>query len=112
MAFRRGCEESKTKALTQYVMSIMQQFRHFDMTKTFEHCGYTVQGRFDPTKRLSDEVSSEGHSCSVSSVFGIDRRIASKFASSIGLIVIAMASSIFFFVFMTSIPEPIRRIIS
>ncbi|KAH9101705.1 hypothetical protein AeMF1_021561 [Aphanomyces euteiches] len=59
MAFRRGYEESKTKALTQYVMSIMQQFRHCDMTKTFEHCGYTVQGRFDPTKR--HEVSSEGH---------------------------------------------------
>ncbi|KAH9118717.1 hypothetical protein AeMF1_008268 [Aphanomyces euteiches] len=55
MAFRRGFVETKTKELTLYILGIMQQFKKFDMTKTFEHCGYTAQGRFDPSMRLSDE---------------------------------------------------------
>ncbi|CAK4295082.1 unnamed protein product [Aphanomyces euteiches] len=46
----------KTKELTRYILSIMQQFKRFNMQKTFEHCGYTIQGRFDPTKRLADET--------------------------------------------------------
>ncbi|KAF0743554.1 hypothetical protein Ae201684P_004011 [Aphanomyces euteiches] len=57
-AFRRSYAEAKTRDLTRYVLTIMQQFKAFDMTKTFQHCGYKVQGYFDPTMRLADECTS------------------------------------------------------
>ncbi|ETV99369.1 hypothetical protein H310_08082 [Aphanomyces invadans] len=36
-------------------MSILKTFKSYDMTNIFRHCGYSKQGRFDPSKRLVDE---------------------------------------------------------
>ncbi|RHY22442.1 hypothetical protein DYB32_009503 [Aphanomyces invadans] len=52
-AFKRNYKESQTKDLMVFIMSIIESFKSFDLSRIFNHCGYTKQGRFDPSKRLA-----------------------------------------------------------
>ncbi|KAG9398108.1 hypothetical protein AC1031_014908 [Aphanomyces cochlioides] len=54
-AFQRQYDEQNEKNLLPFIARVFKQFVGFDMRKIFEHCGWRVQGFFDPVPALSYE---------------------------------------------------------
>ncbi|KAH9117188.1 hypothetical protein AeMF1_009003, partial [Aphanomyces euteiches] len=53
-SFQRHYVEGRTERnLIFFVMETMQQFKHFDMSNVFAHCGWSTSGRFDPCMGLA-----------------------------------------------------------
>jgi transposase len=47
-AFQRHYKEDGTRDVMPFVVETMQRFEAFDMTRVFAHCGWKVNGVFDP----------------------------------------------------------------
>ncbi|KAJ0391453.1 hypothetical protein ATCC90586_011837 [Pythium insidiosum] len=54
-AFLRYYEENRSRDLLPFVASIFNRFEEFDMSKVFTHCGWAVNGVFNPVGPLSTE---------------------------------------------------------
>ncbi|OWZ16564.1 Serine/threonine-protein kinase [Phytophthora megakarya] len=53
-AFKRQYVEGSKENQAILIAHVLQQFHEFDMTKIFEHCGWSTTGEFDPTSALGD----------------------------------------------------------
>ncbi|KAE9005074.1 hypothetical protein PR001_g17544 [Phytophthora rubi] len=71
-SFQRHYAESSGRDLTPFVVKTFQRFKGFNMANVFEHCGWRVQGFFDPTGLLASERRQE-------SELNQDRRIQDEF---------------------------------
>ncbi|KAG6974519.1 hypothetical protein JG688_00003033 [Phytophthora aleatoria] len=54
-SFQRNYSESSERDLTPFVAKTFERFRGFNMRKVFEHCGWKIQGYFDPVGPLSSK---------------------------------------------------------
>ncbi|OWY94901.1 hypothetical protein PHMEG_00035241 [Phytophthora megakarya] len=54
-SFQRHYVETSSTELTPFIARTFSRFTSFNMSKVFEHCGWTVQGYFDPVRQLSKE---------------------------------------------------------
>ncbi|GMF90591.1 unnamed protein product [Phytophthora fragariaefolia] len=52
-SFQRHYVESSNRDLLPFVVGIFGRFEIFNMAKVFQHCGWTVQSHFDPSKPMS-----------------------------------------------------------
>ncbi|OWZ12093.1 Serine/threonine-protein kinase [Phytophthora megakarya] len=50
--------ESSNRDLVPFVVRTFRRFKRFNMKRVFEHCGYRIQGVFDPVGPLSSEKQS------------------------------------------------------
>ncbi|KAJ8524495.1 hypothetical protein ON010_g16623 [Phytophthora cinnamomi] len=54
-AFQRYYVETRGRDLLPFVVQIFQRFENFSITRVFEHCGWKLQGHFDPADPMSKE---------------------------------------------------------
>ncbi|KAG6974422.1 hypothetical protein JG688_00003082 [Phytophthora aleatoria] len=47
-AFQRHCVESSERDLMPFVVHTFRRFEMFDMSRVFGHCGWMIQGTFNP----------------------------------------------------------------
>lgn len=56
-AFKRHYSESSGRDLLPFVVETMNRFERFNMSKVFQHCGWKVEGLFDPIGPLSHDIT-------------------------------------------------------
>lgn len=54
-AFQRHYVESSDRDLKPFIVDTFRRFENFNMTRVFEHCGWMVEGVFNPVGPLSSE---------------------------------------------------------
>jgi hypothetical protein len=54
-SFQRHYVESSGRDLMPFVIESFQRFRQFNMARVFQHCGWMMEGHFDPSAPLSKE---------------------------------------------------------
>ncbi|KAG6949687.1 hypothetical protein JG687_00014703 [Phytophthora cactorum] len=54
-SFQRYYSESSGRELLPFVMKTFCRFEEFNMARVFEHCGWKLQGNFDPMGPMSVE---------------------------------------------------------
>ncbi|POM64163.1 Hypothetical protein PHPALM_20345 [Phytophthora palmivora] len=54
--FQRHYVESSGRDLLPFAVETFSRFENFSMSDVYEHCGWKVQGHFDPTGSLSKEL--------------------------------------------------------
>ncbi|KAH9115162.1 hypothetical protein LEN26_013001 [Aphanomyces euteiches] len=54
-SMKRQYVENSREPLERFVMRVLLEFENFDMQGIFEHCGYTKEGVFDPTRSIGNE---------------------------------------------------------
>ncbi|KAH9095024.1 hypothetical protein LEN26_017977 [Aphanomyces euteiches] len=54
-SMKRQYQECKNRSTVLFALEIVEQFRRFDMQKIYQHCGWTVEGNFDPRSGLSND---------------------------------------------------------
>ncbi|KAG6942210.1 hypothetical protein JG687_00019193 [Phytophthora cactorum] len=54
-SFQRHYVESSGSDLLPFVVEMYTRFEKFNLANVFQHCGWTVQGHFDPSGPLSRE---------------------------------------------------------
>ncbi|OWY93701.1 LOW QUALITY PROTEIN: hypothetical protein PHMEG_00036809 [Phytophthora megakarya] len=53
--FQRHYDENSGRDLLPFAVHTFQRFEHFNIGRVFAHCGWNVQGRFDPSGPMSTE---------------------------------------------------------
>ncbi|EEY61435.1 uncharacterized protein PITG_01736 [Phytophthora infestans T30-4] len=54
-SFQRHYLESSGRDLKPFVVQTFHRFRRYNLSKVFQHCGWNIQGYFDPVGPLSIE---------------------------------------------------------
>jgi hypothetical protein len=54
-SFQRHYNEASGRDLTPFVVETFRRFENYDMSKVFEHCGWMVDGVFNPVGPLSKD---------------------------------------------------------
>ncbi|RHZ17423.1 hypothetical protein DYB26_003126 [Aphanomyces astaci] len=57
-AFQRHYSESSGRDLTPFIVQTFRRFKNYDMSKIFQHCGWMVDGVFNPISPLSKDKRS------------------------------------------------------
>ncbi|KAG6944702.1 hypothetical protein JG687_00017710 [Phytophthora cactorum] len=59
-SFKRHYNESSGNDLLPFVVETFERFVGFNMSRVFNHCGWKLQGVFDPTGPMSKETRQTG----------------------------------------------------
>lgn len=56
-AFQRHYDEASGRDLTPFIAQTFTLFEGYEMANVFEHCGWSVQGYFNPVDQLAKEIN-------------------------------------------------------